>query len=100
MIRDGHKYDTKTLFGTVTNSKFSELPLKAGDIFGIAAGGGGGYGDPVERDPSMVERDVNLGYVSIEKAAESYGVVTDPNSLQVDREATKWLRAQQKQSED
>ena len=100
IIRDGRQTDFKTLFGTVTNSKVSEVPLKAGDIFGIAAGGGGGYGDPLERDPSMVERDFNLGYLSIGKAADDYGVVIDQSSHQVDQEATKRLRAKRKQAKD
>ena len=43
----------------------------------IISGGGGGYGDPLERDAARVERDVQLGYVSVEAALADYGVVLD-----------------------
>ena len=51
-------------------------------------------GNPLERDPEMVERDVLEGYVSFEKAKEDYGVVIDPQTLKVDMETTKKLRRQ------
>ncbi len=54
--------------------------------------GGGGYGNPLERDPEMVEQDVIDEYVSLEKAREDYGVVIDPQTLKVDLEATRKLR--------
>jgi len=46
-----------------------------GDIIIFSNPGGGGYGNPMERDPEMVEEDVINGYVSPEKAKEDYGVV-------------------------
>jgi N-methylhydantoinase B len=66
--------------------------------------GGGGYGDPHERDPERVLADVVDGYVSLEAARERYGVeieyLGDPGRLvrtadlyRVDREATQRLRA-------
>ena len=61
--------------------------------------GGGGCGDPLERDPERVKRDVRDGYVTIEGAARDYGVVVtgdpedDPEDLVVDVEATERLRA-------
>ena len=51
--------------------------LKPGDVVMIDAPGGGGYGNPVERDPELVEKDVLEGYVSRDAAAEQYGVVMD-----------------------
>jgi len=54
--------------------------------------GGGGYGNPLERDPEVVESDVINGYVSLEKAREDYGVVIDPQTLKVDLKATQKLR--------
>jgi N-methylhydantoinase B len=59
----------------------------------IEAPGGGGYGDPLERDPEMVETDVADGYVTIEAAKGEYGVVIDPATGRVDRGATEALRA-------
>ncbi len=48
-----------------------------GDTVSFHSAGGGGYGNPLERDPDAVERDVLHGYVSIEKAKEDYGVVIE-----------------------
>jgi N-methylhydantoinase B len=50
--------------------------------------GGGGYGDPFERDPGLVERDVVYGYVSLERAREDYGVVINPRTMRHDPDAT------------
>ena len=54
--------------------------------------GGGGYGSPLERDPSAVSRDVENGVVSPERALDDYGVVLDPTSGAVDAPATDALR--------
>jgi len=59
-------------FGTCSPSKFSGVELHAGDAVKICMPGGGGYGDPLERDPALVERDVREGYVSEEAAREVY----------------------------
>ena len=59
----------------------------------LCGGGGGGWGSPLERDPYAVLRDVTFGYVSLEAAAESYGVVIGPDLQAVDVEATRQLRA-------
>jgi N-methylhydantoinase B len=64
-----------------------------GDGIQFLSAGGGGYGDPLERDPEAVDQDVGNGYVSIEKAREDYGVVVDPGTLEVDLEETESLRA-------
>jgi N-methylhydantoinase B len=64
-----------------------------GDVATIDAPGGGGYGDPLERDPEMVLSDVIEGYVSIEGARAGYGVVIDPETYTVNIEETARLRA-------
>lgn len=64
-----------------------------GDLVVMDAAGGGGYGDPLERDPELVENDVADGYVSLERARADYGVVIDPETLKVDVKATRALRA-------
>ena len=60
--------------------------------------GGGGWGDPLERDPGKVRDDVLDEYVSREAAERDYGVVLtgelEDYSLEVDVEATESLRAQ------
>ena len=66
-------------------------PLTAGDRVTIIAAGGGGYGDPLERDPELVARDVVKGYVTPERAASDYGVVFSASNS-VDWGATDRLR--------
>jgi N-methylhydantoinase B len=63
-----------------------------GDVIEFHSAGGGGYGDPLERDPEAVQADVADGYVSIERARADYGVVIDPGTLKVDLEASRKLR--------
>jgi len=66
--------------------------LKPGDAVTIDAAGGGGHGNPLERDLEMVLSDVMEGYVSLERAREDYGVVIDPMAMKVDERATRKLR--------
>jgi N-methylhydantoinase B len=58
----------------------------------VATAGGGGWGNPLERDPERVRQDVIDGCVSIESAARDYGVVIDPETLEVDTAATSARR--------
>ena len=55
--------------------------------------GGGGWGDPKRRDPEAVRRDVVAGIVSIERAVSVYGVALSPETLALDTEETRRLRA-------
>ena len=48
--------------------------LKRGDVLSIQLSGGGGFGDPRERDRAAVMNDVADGYVSVKAAKELYGV--------------------------
>jgi N-methylhydantoinase B len=75
------------------NAKVLVAQLKPGDAFRIASGGGGGYGAAFERPVEDVREDVRQGYVSIEAAAEKYGVVIDGETFAVDEGATDKLRA-------
>jgi len=65
--------------------------FQAGEVLSNQSAGGGGFGDPFERDPEMVGQDVIDGYVSRESAREDYGVVVTDEG-EVDREATESLR--------
>jgi N-methylhydantoinase B len=55
-------------------------------------GGGGGYGNPHDRPPDEVLRDVVDGYVSLDGARRDYGVVIDRATMAVDDSATAALR--------
>ena len=69
----------------------SFFDVQAGDIIELAAMGGAGYGDPIERDPERVAGDVRDGYVSLAKARDSYSVALD-EAGRVDEEGTRTLR--------
>jgi len=78
---------------------FSNEKLTPGDVLWRPSAGGGGYGDPLERDPGAVCDDVADGYVSIRRAREDYGVVVeevDPDlaEFRVDLDATRAARAE------
>ncbi len=62
------------VFGTASPSKFTNVTLEPGDEVLIDSPGGGGYGDPGDRDRDLVERDVHQGFVSAEQARELYGL--------------------------
>ena len=51
------------------------LSINPGDVVHVASGGAGGWGDPLERDPELVRRDVARGFVSRAAALSEYGVV-------------------------
>lgn len=65
--------------------------LQPGDVLEVRSAGGGGRGDPMEREPWRVARDVARGYVSVEAARRDYGVALRGGT--VDEEATSALRA-------
>ncbi len=56
-------------------AKQDELPLKPGDIVQYTWQGGGGYGDPLEREINEVIRDIDLDYISTQRGKAIYGVV-------------------------
>ncbi len=66
--------------------------LEAGDTLANNTGGGGGYGDPLERDPVRVALDVRNGFVSVDRALRDYGVVLDESTFEVDVAATAQRR--------
>lgn len=66
--------------------------MKAGERIYHKQAGGGGWGDPLERLPSEVARDVKNGKVSLASAQSAYGVVLDATTLTVDEAATAALR--------
>jgi N-methylhydantoinase B len=72
-------------------SKVAGLLLRRGDLLSVEFAGGGGWGDPLERDVGRVRDDVARGYVSLESAREDYGVALDCE-LGVDADATARLR--------
>lgn len=62
------------VFGTMSPSKFSNVVLRRGDQVRLVAPGGGGLGDPLDREPERVLADVAEGLVTPAAAGDSYGV--------------------------
>jgi len=75
----------------VTEIAFME-PTADGERILWQSGGGGGWGDPLAREPARVLDDVLDELVSPEGARHDYGVVIDPAAMAVDEEATAALR--------
>jgi N-methylhydantoinase B len=72
--------------------------INEGDVCEIVSQGGGGFGDPFERDPEQIMRDVADELVSVDKAMIEYGVVIVgvEGAKTIDWQATKNLRLQRK----
>ena len=90
----GGKPGSKAQFlvnGTPGNA-YGLTQLKPGEVVTIDAPGGGGCGNPLEREPEMVQRDVVEGYVSVERARTDYGVAITPGTCEIDREETNRIR--------
>lgn len=68
--------------------------LNEGDIIGFCSSGAGGYGDPFNRKPEAVLRDVLDGRVSLKAAADEYGVIIDENLMTIHTEKTAKLRGE------
>lgn len=109
---DGEKFEGFGLLGGKSgtknemyiNKKGKLIPLKCednvnvepGDIIITKSGGGGGVGNPLDRDLEKVQMDALNRYISIKKAKEVYGVIIDPDTFEVDYKASKTLRAKMK----
>ena len=66
------------------NAKLTGYRVRAGDAYMIRTGGGGGFGDPREREFARIAFDVREGYVSAEAAERDYHVVIDRSSGEID----------------
>jgi N-methylhydantoinase B len=83
--------DNEPLRGKITRA------IKRGDVFRYDMAGAGGWGDPLDRDPSRVLSDVRNEYVSVTAAREQYGVVLREGSWEVDEQKTTELRREIRQ---
>lgn len=83
LIRGGKQEELPTKF---------TMTLKQGDRVCSIMQSGGGYGDPIERDPSSVLQDFLEGKITAQRAKDVYGVVIDQNSACVDETRTREMR--------
>nr|WP_035452179.1 hydantoinase B/oxoprolinase family protein [Alicyclobacillus herbarius] len=63
--------------------KVARKILNKGDVVRLITATGGGYGDPLKRDPVKVAEDVKNGWITIDQARDTYGVIVDPETYQV-----------------
>jgi len=75
------------------------LDVKPGDRVFHAISGSGGHGDPWEREPAQVQKDVQDEKVTIDGARQQYGVVIEPHTLMIDWEHTQRLRERRRRQE-
>ena len=76
---------------------YCEFDVGKNDVLYMRMSSGGGYGDPLEREPERVLNDVENGIVSREEAREIYGVVIEGDDLVLDLAVTDKLRASLRQ---
>ncbi len=74
--------------------KDSGIRLDPGDLIRLYTPGGGGYGDPLGRDPIRVAADVRNELIGRETARDVYGVVFTGDGLEIDEPATRERRAE------
>ncbi|MGI4815118.1 MAG: hydantoinase B/oxoprolinase family protein [Janthinobacterium lividum] len=75
--------------------KISVLQLKRGDVVRIVTPAGGGFGDPLAREPALVGADIKRQMLSVEHARQAYGVVASADGA-IDIDATASLRAERR----
>lgn len=76
VAREGKEIAPSHLPGKVTGFK-----MRRDDVLVMCTAGGGGLGDPLDRDPGDVANDVRYGYISADKARDTYGVVTSASGV-------------------
>ena len=76
-----------------TPGKVAGHRMREGDVLVMESAGGGGWGDPLTRDPDLVAADVAAGYLTTDQALDRYGVVCDDTGL-LDEAATGGARDQ------
>jgi N-methylhydantoinase B len=109
MLGDGQKFPPEGVAGgrpgagnrnfiTRASAEIDELASKGnytfhpGDTYSHHSAGGGGVGDPLERDVKLVLEDVKNEMLSLKEAEKFYGVVIDENTLKINCDATEKLR--------
>ena len=75
------------------NAKLTGYRVRKGDAYMVRSGGGGGFGDPLERPMERIAFDLHEGYITQEAAERDYRIAVDPATGAIDAEATRRLRA-------
>jgi N-methylhydantoinase B len=75
----------------IVGNKVEDVPVKEGDLLHFITWGGGGWGDPLERDPELVGLEIRQGLATVE-GAKDYGVIADEDGI-IDVAETDALRS-------
>ncbi len=93
--KSGAAGDVRLSDGSQPHPK-SHYVLRPGQRVLLKLPGGGGYGEPFQRDPQRVLEDVKQGYITLAAAERDYGVVVDTDTMSIDAAATATLREEPK----
>jgi N-methylhydantoinase B len=104
-LRGGHDAETNGMlvYPETDRSRWARMQrfaMDPGDRFWNFSGGGGGYGDPLDRDPARVVDDVRNGYVSVEAARDIYGIVVNDDGVARPTEARSRRQREDVPAED
>jgi N-methylhydantoinase B len=83
-------YPDGKIYKTTSKDLVENVP--PGTVLFQQAGGGGGYGDPLRRDPELVAKEVKNGIITRQRAKKLYGVVLRPETWELDKAETERLR--------
>lgn len=92
MEKNQHPVDVEAMGGSSTMLPYCDFDLATGGVLYMRMSSGGGYGDPLDRDPEAVLPDVISGIISEEMARGIYGVAIKNPEMTVDLSATEELR--------
>jgi N-methylhydantoinase B/oxoprolinase/acetone carboxylase alpha subunit len=92
MEKNQSPIDVSELGGNSKLLPYCNFEVAQGDILYMRVASGGGYGDPLEREPELVRQDFENGLISKESARNIYGAVIDEADGKVDLAATRELR--------
>lgn len=103
-LTDGNIFDRDSLLAVADSRRVGpkeEIQQQQNDVFYVLWPGGGGYGDPLDRDPNRVLTDVETGAVSVHEARETYGVVIQDGDIDPDAttQQRKHLREQRREQQ-
>lgn len=82
----------------LTSAGITFEPTTTGEIYMMCQGGGGGYGDVLERDPELVMKDLRENLISDDSAREIFKVVYDSTTRRVDPAATQQARVAEREA--
>jgi N-methylhydantoinase B len=88
------RYPDGRIYKATSKDLVENVP--SGTVLFQQAGGGGGYGDPCLRSPEQIVEEVKNGIISLERAKQDYGVIINPDTLELNLAETERIRKERK----